>query len=117
MPKKVVNRLTALKVSTREQPGLLADGGGGLYLQVAASGAKSWIFRYQLGGRWRDMGLGSAPSKAREKPAQRSISQTSLARAEVSICKACEKPVQRGNSLRRGVDPIEARKAERRGQR
>jgi len=34
--------------------------GGGLYLQVTASGAKSWIFRYTLDGRTREMGLGSA---------------------------------------------------------
>jgi integrase len=33
--------------------------GNGLYLQVASTGAKSWIFRYQLNGRRRAMGLGS----------------------------------------------------------
>jgi integrase len=32
--------------------------GGGLYLQVSASGAKSWIFRFTLDGRAREMGLG-----------------------------------------------------------
>lgn len=32
--------------------------GGGLYLQIAATGAKSWIYRYMLDGRAREMGLG-----------------------------------------------------------
>jgi integrase len=30
----------------------------GLYLQVAASGARSWLFRYRFAGRIRHMGLG-----------------------------------------------------------
>jgi integrase len=38
-------------------PGYHADGGG-LYLQVVGSG-RSWIFRYQIAGKRRDMGLGS----------------------------------------------------------
>lgn len=33
--------------------------GNGLYLCVSRSGAKSWIFRYQLNKRRREMGLGS----------------------------------------------------------
>ena len=32
--------------------------GGGLYLQVTGAGAKSWIYRYTLAGRTREMGLG-----------------------------------------------------------
>ena len=35
---------------------MYADGGG-LYLQVGPTGAKSWIFRYMLEGRARAMGL------------------------------------------------------------
>ena len=34
--------------------------GGGLYLQVANSNAKSWLFRYAIDGRDRYMGLGAA---------------------------------------------------------
>jgi hypothetical protein len=41
----------------KTKPGLYADGGG-LYLQVTGSGGKSWIFRYMINGRRRDMGLG-----------------------------------------------------------
>lgn len=36
--------------------------GKGLYLQVAANGTKSWIYRYQLAGRRRNMGLGGYPN-------------------------------------------------------
>ena len=36
---------------------MYADGGG-LYLQVTASGAKSWIYGFSLNGRAREMGLG-----------------------------------------------------------
>ena len=32
--------------------------GGGLYLQVTDGGAKSWIFRYSMTGKRREMGLG-----------------------------------------------------------
>ncbi len=71
MPKKAAG-LTARQVQVHKAPGMLADGGG-LYLQVAPSGAKSWIFRFQLNGRRRDMGLGSLDvfglADAREKAA------------------------------------------------
>lgn len=53
-----VNRLSARQVAVIG-PGMHADGGG-LYLQVSSSGGRSWIFRYRLDGRLRDMGLGSA---------------------------------------------------------
>jgi len=45
--------------------------GGGLYLQIMPSGAKSWIFRYRVAGRERQMGLGPLAfvslAEAREK--------------------------------------------------
>lgn len=52
-----INRLTARRVATVTEPGYHADGGG-LYLQVTASGAKSWVFRYRFEGRRPEMGLG-----------------------------------------------------------
>jgi len=39
--------------------GTLSDGGG-LYLAVTSKSAKSWIYRYQLKGKRREMGLRSA---------------------------------------------------------
>ena len=53
-----MGRLTALAVSRAKTEGMHADGGG-LYLQVTGAGARSWIFRYTLDGRSREMGLGS----------------------------------------------------------
>jgi integrase len=50
--------LTAIKVE-KAGPGMHADGGG-LYLQVGAARAKSWIYRYTLKGKQRYLGLGSA---------------------------------------------------------
>jgi integrase len=86
---RVIGRLTALKVSRGAEPGMYADGGG-LYLQVTGTGAKSWIYRYMLRGREREMGLGS-------------LSAVCLAdaRAKAAECR----------SLRQaGVDPIDRRK-------
>lgn len=55
---------------THAKEGLHSDGGG-LYLQVSKGGGKSWIFRYQIRGRRRAMGLGSlidvSPAQARAR--------------------------------------------------
>jgi len=50
--------LSARRVQTVKKRGFYCDGGG-LYLQVSPAGSKSWVFRYALAGRKRDMGLGS----------------------------------------------------------
>ena len=55
-------RLTALGVASKKEPGYYADGGG-LYLRVARGGTKSWMFRFMLRGRAREMGLGSVLDK------------------------------------------------------
>ena len=52
------DRLKALQVKRIEEPGIYHDGGG-LYLQVSTAGTKSWLFRYRLQGRMREMKLGS----------------------------------------------------------
>jgi hypothetical protein len=54
---KTIQKLAALFVGRVKKPGMYAD--GGLYLQVTSSGAKSWIFRFEINGRERAMGLGS----------------------------------------------------------
>jgi integrase len=64
------HRLTAASVKAITEPGYYLDGVG-LYLQVAQGGTKSWVYRYGLHGRTRDMGLGPFPTvtlaEAREK--------------------------------------------------
>lgn len=58
MPKKLSNALTPLTVKNAK-PGRHADGGG-LYLLVKESGARSWVYRFMLKGKARDVGLGAA---------------------------------------------------------
>ncbi len=55
---QTVNKLTATKVQKVKAAGMYSDGAG-LYLQVTGEGAKSWILRYSLRGKAREMGLGS----------------------------------------------------------
>jgi len=83
--------LTALRVGKEKKPSLYSDGLG-LYLQVRAGDAKSWIFRYRTNGKLRDMGLGSVTAV--------SLSQ---AREKAAACR----------SLRAsGIDPIDAKREE-----
>lgn len=51
--------LTARKVETLREPGMHGDGGG-LYVCVGCTGAKSWILRTVVHGKRRELGLGSA---------------------------------------------------------
>ncbi len=90
---KVAKGLSAKQVEKAKAPGMFADGHG-LYLQVKASGARSWIFRYTApDGRRREMGLGSADL-------------LSLAEAR-DIALALRKDV-----VIRRIDPIEARRTQ-----
>ena len=50
---------TAKQVEQLTERGLYGDGGG-LYLQVAKGGSKSWLFRFKSDGRSRWHGLGTA---------------------------------------------------------
>lgn len=68
--------------------------GSGLYLAVKASGAKSWMYRYQIAGRRREMGLGALSSLSAVQ-----------ARAEAAKLKAI---------VRQGVDPLKAKAEEKR---
>ncbi len=56
---RATKRITAAGLpKLYKTPGYHHDGGG-LYLQVTANGGKSWVFRYMLNKRAREMGLGS----------------------------------------------------------
>jgi integrase len=55
---RTINRLTIKGAAALKTPGMHADGGG-LYLHVKASGARSWLFVYQWNGKRREKGLGS----------------------------------------------------------
>jgi len=53
-----INRLSSRSLASKTKRGRYADGGG-LYLQVSDNEAKSWLFRFMLNGKSRQMGLGS----------------------------------------------------------
>jgi integrase len=89
-------QLTARTVATATKPGLHGDGGG-LWLQLGATGGKSWAFRFQLNGRARQMGLGPVDL--------------------VSLAEARDLARDARRLLLRGVDPIEDRRANRKAAR
>ena len=92
-----IERLTALKVEAKElTPGMYADGAG-LYLRVTPEGARNWVLRYMLDRKPRWMGLGP-------------LSLYGLAEARTRALDARRKRHD-------GIDPIEARRAERNRQR
>jgi integrase len=88
---RALHKLTAKAVQNLA-PGMHSDGGG-LYLLVKPTGARSWIFRFRHLDRLRDMGLGS-------------VQDFTLAEARA---RAAEQRKLRAD----GIDPIEARAAAR----
>jgi integrase len=88
----MINRLTARQVEKLKAPGYYADGAG-LWLQVSGKNAKSWIFRFSLRGRAREMGLGSAH--------------------KLSLAEARDERDKYNKLLREHIDPIDYRKRQR----
>ncbi|WP_184245669.1 Arm DNA-binding domain-containing protein [Novosphingobium chloroacetimidivorans] len=58
MPRKLRNALSADYVQDAV-PGRYVDGDG-LHLLVRRSGSRSWVFRFMVQGKSRDIGLGPA---------------------------------------------------------
>ncbi len=54
---RTIAKLSPAKVKNAKKPGLYGDGAG-LYLHVGPTGGKSWVYRFMLDGRAREMGLG-----------------------------------------------------------
>ena len=89
---RTTHQLTAITVANLKDKGLHPDGNG-LYLRVTESGTKNWIYRYTLDGKARDMGLGPLTTVSLAK-----------ARAAADDCRRLR---------REGLNPIEARRAQR----
>ncbi len=80
--------LSALKVE-KAKLGRYVDERG-LMLVVKASGARSWVLRYQIDGRRRDMGLGSWP--------------------EISLSMARNRALAARQQIANGLDPLAQRR-------
>jgi integrase len=94
-----IHRLTERRVAsaiwhwpkgTKGTAATFLSDGGGLYLRVATYGSKSFVFRYMVRGRARDMGLGPVHT--------------------VSLAEARQAALDARKLLRAGKDPIEERR-------
>lgn len=89
---RLVNRLSATKVARETKEGMYPDGNG-LYLQVGPTGTRSWALRYQVAGKARQMGLGSAST--------------------FTLAEARERARQTRQQIADGIDPIDKKARER----
>jgi integrase len=87
-----INRLTDVAIRRATEPGMYGDGAN-LYLHVSPTGAKSWVFRYRINGKLRDMGLGPIHTVGLAE-ARKRAQQHRLARLD-------------------GIDPLDLKKAKR----
>lgn len=87
-----MGKLNPKQVENLTEPGTYEDGDG-LRLVVKTTGRKSWVLRFQLAGRRREMGLGAYP--------------------EVSLKHARLETSAMRRHLIDGVDPLAARDLER----
>jgi integrase len=84
-----MGKLTKDLVRSLVEPGRYSDGDG-LMLQISPKGGRSWLFRVQVNGRRRDIGLGRAD--------------------ELSLTKAREKAAEHRKLAHAGIDPLEERR-------
>ena len=92
MGSRRANLLTAVGINAKKEPGYYPDGNG-LYLQVSTGGSKSWVLRFSLNKKAREMGLGSIVDR--------------------TLSEAREQARKYRQQLAEGIDPIEARKMQR----
>jgi len=87
-----IERLSPSAVTKAKKPGMYADGAG-LYLLVGPTGAKSWIYRFMLNGKAREMGLGPVHT--------------------IGLAEARKRAQEHRRQRLDGIDPVDARKTER----
>jgi integrase len=87
-----IDLLSAAKVRTLKAPGDYLDGRG-LYLQVRSESSKSWLLKYSIEKRAREMGLGPA--------------------ADIPLATARELRDRHRALLKQGIDPLEHKEAEK----
>jgi integrase len=78
------------------KPGIhRVSGATGLYLKRGESGAGAWFYRFSLNGRRREMGLGALPAADS---------------AGVTLAEARDLAIDYARLVKKGIDPIEARR-------
>ena len=94
-----MGKLTSKAVESLTKAGIpgKTNDGDGLYLQTSKPGASSWIFRYKLDGKSREMGLGPYPA--------------------VTLAVARQLAADQRKLLASGSDPLAARDANREAKR
>jgi integrase len=96
---RVAKELSALEVRRLAHPGrgrnvqFPVGGVAGLVLQITPTEARTWLLRVMVGGRRREIGLGAFP--------------------EVRLAMARNRAREAKDAIRRGIDPVEQRKAAR----
>ena len=96
---RVAKELSPLEVKRLVHPGrgrnvLFPVGAvSGLAMQITPTGARTWLLRVTVGGRRREIGLGAYP--------------------EVTLAQARDRAREAKDEIRRGIDPVEQRKAAR----
>ena len=87
-----IHKLSALAVSRAKKRGYYGDGGG-LWLRVGPTGARSWVFRFKQGGKRHEMGLGPL--------------------RDITLAEAREHAAEMRRKRLQGINPIEARRKDR----
>ncbi len=86
--KRVADKLTATEVRNQRTPGKYGDGKG-LWLVVTTPERRSWLFRFMLRGKAREMSLGSLE--------------------HVSLAQARDKAAEARRLLAQNIDPLDQR--------
>ncbi|PTV94689.1 integrase [Rhodobacter aestuarii] len=96
---KIAKELSPLEVKNLRHTGngqnaVFAVGGvAGLMLQITRNGGRTWLLRVKVGAKRREIGLGGFP--------------------DVTLAQARERAREVKDQIRRGIDPVEERKAAR----
>lgn len=104
-------KLTAKAVASAK-PGRHADGGG-LYLLVKPTGARSWVLRVQVEGRRRDIGLGAVEMSALVLRSAVGDDIPLEEKSRLTLAEARELSARLRNSAKAGRDPVAERKKDR----
>ena len=92
---RLAKELSAIEVKRLQHSGsggnalYFVGGVAGLMLQVTPSNARSWLLRVMIGGKRRELGLGSYP--------------------EISLAQARDRAREAKDKIRNGIDPIAER--------